>query len=62
MHFLSYYTNSLNDASKSETSSETLIYGIFPDTILRDSVFANGDTDAQWTIYIPKTYSKPILC
>ena len=30
-------------------------------SILRDSVFANGDADAQWTISIPKTYSKPIL-
>ena len=45
---------------KSEISPETLIYGIFPDTILRDSVFANGGADAQWIISIPKTYSKSI--
>ena len=32
---------------------------MFPDTISRDSVFANGGVDAQWTIHIPKTYSKP---
>ena len=43
-----------------EISPETLIYGIFPDTISRKSVFANGGADAQWTISIPKTYSKPI--
>ena len=41
-------------------SQETRIYGIFHDTILRDSVYANGDADAQWTISTPKTYSKPI--
>ena len=29
-----------------EMSPETLIYGIFSDTISRDSVFANGGTDA----------------
>ena len=34
----------------SEISTETLIYGIFPDTISRDLVFANGGADAQWTI------------
>ena len=45
---------------KSEISPETLIYGIFPDTISRDSVFANGAADAQWTISIPKAYSKLI--
>ena len=43
-----------------EISPETLIYGIFPGTILRDSVYANGGADAQWTISIPKTYSKHI--
>ena len=43
-----------------DISPETLIYGIFPDTISPDSVFANGGADAQWTIFIPKTYSKPI--
>ena len=41
-------------------SQETRIYGIFHDTILRYSVHANGDADAQWTISTPKTYSKPI--
>ena len=43
-----------------EISPETPIYGIFPDTISQDSVFANGGADAQWTIFIPKTYSKHI--
>ena len=43
-----------------EISTETLIYSTFPDTMSRDSVFANGGADAQWTISIPKTYSKPI--
>ena len=42
-----------------DISPETLIYGIFPDTISRDSVFANGGADALWTISIPKNYSKP---
>ena len=41
-------------------SPETLIYGIFPDTISRVSAFAYGGADAQWIISIPKTYSKPI--
>ena len=43
-----------------EINPETFIYGIFPDTISRDSIFANGGAGAQWTILITKTYSKPI--
>ena len=46
--------------SKGITKGKTYRVNIFPDTISRESLFANGGTDAQWTISIPKTYSKPI--